>query len=422
MFNMEQQLIVSGGKRLVGELEIEPSKNAFLPILAACVLCEGEIFLENFVDLSDILCMREILESLNVHSFLQNGGIYIDARNVRNNKITHEMTQKIRASIFISGALLSRFRNAVVAFPGGCKIGARPIDLFVKGFRALGVNVVEKHGYIYCHGQNMHAGEVIFDFPSVGATESLIMCATLLDGVTTLKNVAKEPEIVDLQNFLNLCGAKISGAGTDQIVVEGVKSLHGTSFSVMPDRIVAGTYLLAAATVGGDVLLKNFRLKDSESLISFLRQTACKIDIKGDTIRLKASGRQPCIESVQTLPFPFFPTDLQSQMLVLQSVSNGSSIIEENVFENRFAIVPELCKMGAKIAVRGRAAHVYGVEKLFGADVSSCDLRAGAALVIAGMKAEGYTTICNVHFIDRGYEKIEEKFGALGAEIRRVNV
>lgn len=419
---MEQELIVSGGKRLVGELEIEPSKNAFLPILAASVLCEGEIFLENYVDLSDILCMRKILENLNIHSSLQNGGIYIDAKDVQNNKITHEMTQKIRASIFISGALLSRFRSAVVAFPGGCKIGARPIDLFIKGFRALGVNVVERHGYIYCHGQNMHCGEVFFDFPSVGATESLMMCAVLLDGVTTLKNVAKEPEIADLQNFLNLCGAKISGAGSDQIIVEGVKHLHGASFSVMPDRIVAGTYLLATATVGGDVRLKNFRLKDNESLISLLRQTACKIEIKGDTIRLSASGRHPCIESIQTLPFPYFPTDLQSQMLVLQSVSSGSSIIEENVFENRFAIVPELCKMGAKVSVRGRTACVHGVERLFGADVSATDLRAGAALVIAGMKAEGYSTIHNVHYIDRGYEHIEEKFGLLGAEIRRVDV
>lgn len=419
---MEQQLIVSGGKKLVGELEVEPSKNAFLPILAACVLCDGEIFLENYVDLSDLLCMREILESLNIFSSLQSGGVYIDAKNVKNNKISHEMTQKIRASIFITGALLSRFRSAVVAFPGGCKIGARPIDLFIKGFQALGVDVVERHGYLYCHGQNMHAGEVFFDFPSVGATESLMMCATLLDGVSVLKNVAKEPEIVELANFLNCCGAKISGAGSDQIVVEGVKSLHGATFSVMPDRIVAGTYLLAAATVGGDVTLKNFRLKDNESLISFLRQTACKMDIKGDTIRLTANERQPCIENIQTLPFPSFPTDLQSQMLVLQSVSSGSSVIEENVFENRFAIVPELCKMGAKISIRGRAAYVHGVERLFGADVSASDLRAGAALVIAGMKAEGYSTIHNVHYIDRGYAKIEEKFGALGAEIRRVDV
>lgn len=418
---MENQLIVHGCKKLCGELEIEPSKNAFLPILAACVLCEGEIFLENFVDLSDLSCMREILESLNIHSSLENGGIYIDAKDVKNNKITHEMTQKIRASIFILGALLSRFRSGVVAFPGGCKIGARPIDLFIKGFRALGVSVVEKHGYVYCYGQNMHSGEVVFDFPSVGATESLMMCATLLEGVTSLKNVAKEPEIVDLQNFLNACGAKISGAGTDKIVVEGVKRLHGANFSVMPDRIVAGTYLLATATVGGEVLLKNFRLKDNESLISFLRQTACKIDIKNDTIRLTSSGRHNAIESIQTLPFPYFPTDLQSQMLVLQSVSNGSSVIEENVFENRFAIVPELCKMGAKISVRGRAAYVHGVDKLFGADVSATDLRAGAALVIAGMKAEGYSTIHNVHYIDRGYERIEEKFSLLGADIKRLN-
>ena len=249
-----------------------------------------------------------------------------------------------------------------------------------------------------------------------------MMCACLLDGVTTLKNVAKEPEIVDLQNFLNLCGADISGAGTDQIVVRGVKKLHGAKFCVMPDRIVAGTYLLAAATVGGDVHLKNFRLSDNESLISLLRQTACKIDVEGDTIRLIASGRHPCIESIQTLPFPFFPTDLQSQMLVLQAVSEGNSIVQENVFENRFAVVPELCKMGAKISVRGRTACVTGVEKISGADVSATDLRAGAALVIAGMKAEGYTTIHNVQYIDRGYENLDKKFAALGAKIQRIEM
>ncbi len=405
---------------MAGLLDIDASKNAFLPILAACVLCDGEIFFENYVNLTDIFCMREILSTLNIDSQLLDGGLYVNAKNVKNNKITHDMTMKIRASIFILGALLSRFRSAVIAYPGGCNIGSRPIDLHIKGLKGLGVRVVERHGYIYCHGENMKAGDVVLDFPSVGATESLVMCATLLKGRTVLKNVAKEPEIVNLQDFLNKMGAKISGAGSDTIVIEGVEKLHGTQFKVMADRIWAGTFLLATATCGGDLTLKGFKLQDNESLISLLSQSACKIDIDGDMIRLRANGRLRAVPEIQTLPFPYFPTDLQSQMMALQTVCDGGCILQENVFENRFGVVPELCKMGAKISVKGRSAYVQGVERLYGAHVFATDLRAGAALVIAGLKAEGYTTVHNVHYIDRGYDRIEEKFKILGGNIKRV--
>lgn len=417
---MEEHLLICGGKKLDGLIKVDASKNAFLPILAATILCDGEIFLKNYVDLSDINCMQEILKQLCINSFVEDGGLYINTLNIKNNKISHEFTQKIRASIFILGALLSRFGSAVVAYPGGCKIGSRPIDLHIKGLKSLGVDVVEKHGYIYCDGKNMHSGVVFLDFPSVGATESLMMCATCIKGRTILKNVAKEPEIVDLQNFLVAMGAKISGAGGDVIVIDGVDKLHGGEFTVMPDRIVAGTYLIATACCGGDVTIENFIPEHNESLLSVLSQSACNINIKNDTIRMVVHKRLNCADCIQTFPFPYFPTDLQSQMIVLQSVSHGCCVVVENVFENRFGIVPELNKMGAKIVVKGRNAYIQGVEGLFGAPVFATDLRSGAGLVIAGLKADGYTTVHNIEYIDRGYEKIEEKLRTLGADIKRI--
>ncbi len=419
---MEERLIINGGHQLQGKIKVDGSKNAFLPIMAGCVLCDGEITLENYAKLEDLNSMRVILQHLGIETQELGRSLYINTKSIENNKITHDLTQKVRASIFLLGPLLARFRSASIAYPGGCKIGARPIDLHLKAFKTLGARIVEKHGYIYCFGENLKAGDVFFDFPSVGATESLMMCACLLKGETTLKNVAKEPEIVDLQNFLNTLGAKISGAGTDQIKIVGVKKLHGGKYKVMPDRIVAGTYLLATAVCGGDVIVDGALLMDNESLVSFLKQTACQIETFNDKIRLKVSNRLSSIEKIETRPFPFFPTDLQSQMMVLQSVSKGVCLIQENLFENRFGVVPELKKMSADIVVKDRTALVKGVEKLYGADVFATDLRAGASLVLAGMKAEGYTTIHNVEFIDRGYEKIEEKYNFLGADIKRVKI
>lgn len=416
---MEDKLIINGGRKLFGEIRVEGAKNGILPILAGVVLCDGEIELENFVDISDVRCMREILKLLNISTFDAGSTLYINTKDIKNEKITHDLTQKVRASIFLMGALLGRFRKVSIAFPGGCKIGARPIDIHLKGFKTLGVKIVERHGYIYCNASDIKSGEVVLDFPSVGATESLMMCACLVKGKTKLFGVAKEPEIVCLQDFLNKMGAKISGAGTDCIEIVGVKKLHGGRFKVIPDRIVAGTYLLAVATCGGDVTVKGALAKHNEALVSFLKQTACQIDVFSDKIRLKADKRLLSIDKIQTLPYPFFPTDLQPQMMVLQSVSKGASAIQENIFESRFALVPELNKMGANIVVKDRTAFVKGVEKLYGADVSASDLRAGAGLVIAGMKAEGYTTISNVQYVDRGYEEIEKKFSSLGADIKR---
>lgn len=417
---MEEKLLINGGNTLCGEVKVEGAKNALLPLLAATVLSEDEYQISNYVDLEDLKNMREILSLLGVGTKSSSNEIFINSKHINNTKITHELTQKLRASIFILGALLGKFRKAEIAYPGGCQIGARPIDIHIKGFKALGAKVVEKHGYIYCNGENLKAGEVLLDFPSVGATESLMMCACLLDGETTLKNVAKEPEIVDLQNFLVAMGANINGAGSDCIKIVGVKKMHGCAYKAIPDRIVAGTYILATAVCGGNVLVDGAIFEHNQSLVSFLKQTACKIETYNDKIRVKANKRLSSIENIETKPFPFFPTDLQSQMLVLQSVSSGVSIIQENMFENRYGIVPELKKMGADIVLKGKTALVKGVDTLFGADVCASDLRAGAGLVIAGMKAEGYTTISNAGLIARGYKNIEERYNSLGADIKRI--
>ncbi len=417
---MEEKLLINGGSTLCGEVKVEGAKNALLPLLAATVLSEDEYQISNYVDLEDLKNMREILSLLGVETKSSSNEIFINSKHINNTKITHELTQKLRASIFILGALLGKFKKAEIAYPGGCQIGSRPIDIHIKGFKALGAKVVEKHGYIYCNGENLKAGEVLLDFPSVGATESLMMCACLLDGETILKNVAKEPEIVDLQNFLVAMGANINGAGSDCIKIVGVKKMHGCAYKAIPDRIVAGTYILATAVCGGNVLVDGAIFEHNQSLVSFLKQTACKIETYNDKIRVKANKRLSSIENIETKPFPFFPTDLQSQMLVLQSVSSGVSIIQENMFENRYGIVPELKKMGADIVLKGKTALVKGVDTLFGADVCASDLRAGAGLVIAGMKAEGYTTISNAGLIARGYKNIEERYNSLGADIKRI--
>lgn len=417
---MEEKLLINGGTTLCGEVKVEGAKNALLPLLAATVLSEDEYQISNYVDLEDLKNMREILRLLGVETKSSGNEIFINSKHIKNTKITYELTQKLRASIFTLGALLGKFRKAEIAYPGGCQIGARPIDIHINGFKALGAKVVEKHGYIYCNGENLKSGEVLLDFPSVGATESLMMCACLLDGETTLKNVAKEPEIVDLQNFLVAMGANIIGAGSDCIKIVGVKKMHGCAYKAIPDRIVAGTYILATAVCGGNVLVDGAIFEHNQSLVSFLKQTACKIETYNDKIRVKANKRLSSIENIETKPFPFFPTDLQSQMLVLQSVSSGVSIIQENMFENRYGIVPELKKMGADIVLKGKTALVKGVDTLFGADVCASDLRAGAGLVIAGMKAEGYTTISNAGLIARGYKNIEERYNSLGADIKRI--
>lgn len=418
----EEVFLIQGGNSLFGELKVEASKNAYLPILASTILCDGNIEFLNVPKFSDIENMCEILKVLNVKIKRENNFLSVNTDSVVNAKISHELTAKLRASIFLLGALLGRFRQAVISYPGGCKIGTRPIDIHLKAFRSLGVKIVEKHGYIYCNAGNMKAGKVVFPSVSVGATESLMMCAALLEGETILYNVAKEPEIKELERFLNQMGAKIRGAGTDTIRITGVKKLTGGEFSVFPDRIIAGTYLILGSLCGKNLHISNFKKEDNEFLLNILKETACDFKLKNGNIIVTAQKRNPSYKFVETLPFPSFPTDLQPQFMVMETLAKGTSVIKENLFENRFNQTMELTKMGADILVKDRLAIISGVEKLFGADVYASDLRAGAGLVIAGLMAEGYTTLHNIHFIDRGYERLEEKLKGVGADIKRVQI
>lgn len=418
----EEVFLIQGGNSLSGELKVEASKNAYLPILASTILCDGNIEFLNVPKFLDIENMCEILKVLNVKIKRENNFLSVNTDSVVNAKISHELTAKLRASIFLLGALLGRFRQAVISYPGGCKIGTRPIDIHLKAFRSLGVKIVEKHGYIYCNAGNMKAGKVVFPSVSVGATESLMMCAALLEGETILYNVAKEPEIKELERFLNQMGAKIRGSGTDTIRITGVKKLTGGEFSVFPDRIIAGTYLILGSLCGKNLHISNFKKEDNEFLLNILKETACDFKLKNDNIIVTAQKRNPSYKFVETLPFPSFPTDLQPQFMVMETLAKGTSVIKENLFENRFNQTMELTKMGADILVKDRLAIISGVEKLFGADVYASDLRAGAGLVIAGLMAEGYTTLHNIHFIDRGYERLEEKLKGVGADIKRVQI
>ena len=419
---MEEKLLINGGRPLEGKVKVDASKNAYLPILAASTLCDGEINLKNFCPLSDLFSMRDILRELNIKSHISGDEIYIDTRLIQNNPIGFALTKRLRASIFLLGPLLSRFGYAKIAKPGGCNIGLRPIDQYVKGFKTLGAEVEENDEFYICKAKKLHSGEINLDFPSVGATESLMMCATLIEGRTKIKNSAKEPEIVDLQNFLNQMGAKVFGAGTDEILVDGVKRLHGTEYSVMPDRIIAGTYILACAIAHGDILVENAKFEHNEMLFKLLSQTACQIKNFDYKIRVISKERLSSIKNICTKPYPGFPTDLQPQMMALQAVSKGQSQIVENIFENRLSHTEEFLKMGANISVCGNVATITGVETLTGTEVCAPDLRAGAGLILAGLAADGQTTLRGLNFVDRGYYKIEEKLSMLGADIKRIKI
>lgn len=312
-------------------------------------------------------------------------------------------------------------KKAKVAYPGGCAIGARPIDLHIKGLKALNVKIIDKHGYLTCDGSNMRGGVVNLDFPSVGATENIMLAATKTKGTTKIINAAKEPEIVDLANFLNKFGAKIYGAGTSTVTIEGVESLGGGTYTPIPDRIIAGTYLIAALALGGEVEFQNFRPEHNQALLEKVKQTNAKIKIKNNTLYVKIDGRPKAISKIETSPYPGYPTDLQAQMLALQTISKGTSIVVENLFETRFKHVPELVKMGAEITVKDRTAIIRGVEKLYGANIEAADLRGGVALAIASLAASGHSTLSNVNLIDRGYYKFEETFSLLGADIKRIS-
>ncbi len=412
-------LRIQGGRRLDGECMVGSAKNAVLPIMAAAILTDDQTTLLDCPGLSDIKYMGDILRTLGCRVTDKTKELSIDPQGISSYEMPDGLAKKIRSSIFMLGPILSRFRKATVTYPGGCEIGMRPIDLHIKGLKQLGVKVREEGGMIYCDGADMRAATIHFDYPSVGATENAMMAAVQLRGKTYLHNVAREPEIVDLQHFINAMGGRVSGAGTHTICIEGVNKLHGTVYRPMPDRIVAGTLLAATAITGGHIKLSNVPCQDMYAVFSKLQEMGCIIGERGTVATLNAPKQLKAFSQLQTQPHPGFPTDMQAQMLALATVAKGTSIVVENVFESRFTHAGDLNRMGGNVVVNGRMAIVQGVDTLYGSSVSARDLRGGAALALAGLAADGETLLDNVHYIDRGYERFEEMLAALGADIRR---
>lgn len=416
-----EKIIIEGGHRLNGTVEVSGFKNAALPIIPASLLAADRCEIENLPRIKDIYNISEIMSAMGAEvEFNENGTMVIDTSKVNKIVAPYDLSRKIRASYYLLGAGLSRFKEVEVAYPGGCDIGTRPIDQHIKGFEALGAKVEIEHGVIKCKAERLIGTKIYLDVVSVGATINIMLAAVCAEGRTKIENAAKEPHIVDVANYLNSMGANIKGAGTDVIRIEGVEKLHGCTYSVIPDQIEAGTYLVAAAATGGDVTIKNVIPKHLESIIAKLRETSVEVLEYDDSVRVISDGKLVGV-NVKTLPYPGFPTDLQQPMAAILSVAEGTSIITESVYEARFKYIDELTRMGANIKVDGRVAIIEGVEALDGARVSATDLRAGAALVVAGLIAKGRTEIDNAFHIDRGYENIEQKLLGLGAKIYRAN-
>jgi UDP-N-acetylglucosamine 1-carboxyvinyltransferase len=419
-----EKLIVKGGNRLVGAVKTSGAKNAVLPIIAASILGTTPSHLDEVPMLEDVHTISEVLKCLGlaVECSPEKNVLDIDSTEITSYEAPYELVRTMRASFLVMGPLLARIGKARISMPGGCAIGARPIDIHLKGFEALGVKIEQGHGYIEASApEGLKGTSIYFDFPSVGATENIMMAASLAEGTTILENAAEEPEIVDLANYLNKMGAKIRGAGTDTIRIEGVEKLHGADYTIIPDRIEAGTYMIAAAMTGGDIVVENVLPEHQKPLIAKLREAGAVVEEDIDKVRV--IGKNPLkAVSIKTLPYPGFPTDMQAQMMAMMVIAEGRSKVTETVFENRFMHVVELNRMGAQISTEGRSAVIDGPCKLTGCDVRATDLRAGAAMILAGLVAEGTTRIGDLHHIDRGYENIVAKLKNLGADIERVDV
>ena len=414
--------IVEGGQRLQGTISVSGAKNAAVAILPATLLVNGTCRVENVPDISDVRLLLEILSEMGAKIRRPNRGtVEIDCSHVRNATAPIELVRRIRASYYLIGAELGRFGHAHVAMPGGCNFGVRPIDQHIKGFEAMGAAVEVSGGYVCADApaEGLRGGYVYLDIVSVGATMNILLAAVLCQGLTVIENCAKEPHIVDLANFLNAMGAKISGAGTDVIKVRGVSQLRGGTYTIIPDQIEAGTYMAAVAAAGGDVFIENVIPKHLDCITAKLREMGAKIEERDDSVRVSSDGRLRRA-NVKTMPYPGFPTDMQPQIAVCMALAEGTSIVTEGIYDNRFRYTAELVRMGAAIQVEARTAVIDGVEGLHGCEIRACDLRAGAAMVIAGLAAEGTTTIEDAHYIERGYENIIGKLTALGARIRRV--
>lgn len=416
-----ERLIVKGGNRLVGTVKTSGAKNAVLPIIAASILGTSPSRLDEIPALEDVRTICAVLECLGIKVDASEPHILkIDSREITSCEAPYELVRSMRASFLVMGPLLARKGYARISQPGGCAIGTRPIDLHLKGFEALGVKIEQGHGYIEASApEGMTGANIYLDFPSVGATENIMMAAAMANGTTVLENSAEEPEIVDLANYLNQMGARVRGAGTNVITIEGVSELHGVQHSVIPDRIEAGTYMIAAAMTGGDVIIENVLPEHQKPLIAKLREAGALVEEDIDRIHVAGSGKLKAVD-IKTLPYPGFPTDMQAQMMAMLSVAEGRSKITETVFENRFMHVVELNRMGANITTEGRSAVITGPAHLTGCTVRATDLRAGAAMILAGLVAEGATEICDIYHIDRGYEEIAAKLTRLGADIKRV--
>ena len=415
-----EKLIISGGNRLQGTVKIDGAKNSALSIMAATLLTKDVCILRNVPRLTDVETMSDVLRKLGINvEWKENKSLYIDSDNFNNYEAPYELVKMMRASFLVMGPLLARLKRAKISLPGGCAIGARPVDYHLKGFEALGAQVQVEKGYIEAEVDTLKGAEIYLDFPSLGATENIMMAACLAEGVTKIENAAKDPEVVELGHFLNKMGAKVEGLGTDLIEIEGVKKLHGVDYTIIPDRIEAGTYMIAAAITGGDVLIEKVDPLLLKPLIVKLEEAGVRIELEKSLIKVTGPDRVKAVD-IKTLPFPGFPTDMQPQFMALSCVAKGTSVIAETVFEKRFAHIGDLIRMGADIRVEGHSAIIKGVKKLSAAPVMASDLRGGAALVLAGLVAEGTTELSRIYHLDRGYVNLEEKLTSLGADIKRV--
>jgi len=414
-----QKLAIQGGTPLRGEVRISGAKNAALPIMCAGLLTADSLVLSNLPELHDVVTMRKLLEQMGMEAALEPGAVTLCGANVSKLEAPYDMVKTMRAAVLVLGPLVARFGEAFVSLPGGCAIGSRPVDLHIKGLQAMGAEIHIEHGYIHAKAKRLKGARIFFDIVSVTGTENLMMAATLADGVTVLENAAREPEVVDLADCLRAMGAQIEGDGTDTITITGVEKLHGAEHRIMPDRIESGTFLVAAAASGGSVTLRETRADILETVLEKLTEAGAKIKVDGDSIHIEMNGRPKAV-NVRTAPHPAFPTDMQAQFMALNAVAEGSAMVVETIFENRFMHVQELRRLGAQIDIEGNTCVVRGVEQLEGATVMATDLRASACLVIAGLVAQGETVIDRIYHLDRGYEHIEAKLSQLGANIRRL--
>lgn len=416
-----QKLIINGGNRLHGNIKIQGAKNAALPIMAACILCKGDCVLKNCPQITDIYSAMRILTQLGCTAVIENGTAVINADALSSDEIPDRLMREMRSSVFFLGALTGRTGNCRITYPGGCDIGRRPIDIHISALKKMGAEVSEEHGIICCKAENgLHGARISLSFPSVGATENIILAAVLAKGTTTVTNAAREPEIADLAQFLNKCGARIYGAGSDKIVINGVKNLDGCEYTIMPDRIAAATYLACAAAAGGEITVRDCVPSQLEAVIAVFEQIGCLVSTNYDSVMISSCKNLKAADIIRTTVYPGFPTDTQAFIMAALCKAEGTSVFVENIFENRYRHADGFRRMGADIRVEDRVAVVTGVKSLYGAKTDAPDLRGGAGLVAAALSAQGESEISSVEFIDRGYENIEAVLSELGADIKRV--